>query len=160
LVVRVLDEGRGHAVDQREGGHREEGTSVLHLSFPWRRAPPTSHESARPNAGPPRNRLRRAAGGAPLRGRRRRRFGGGLSAQVRSALRPKKPCGRKKMMSRNTTKMAVFCSCVGSTRVDSCCTNPMVSPPQKAPMMLPMPPSTTPAYITMTYSRPTKGWNG
>ena len=25
---------------------------------------------------------------------------------------------------------------------------------------LPMPPSTTPAYMMMTYSRPTKGWNG
>ena len=51
-------------------------------------------------------------------------------AQVRSALRPKKPCGRKKMISRNTTKMAVFCNCVGSTSVDNCCTRPMVSPPQ------------------------------
>ncbi len=28
---------------------------------------------------------------------------------------------------------------------------------EKAPMMLPMPPSTTPAYMTMTYSTPTKG---
>ena len=48
------------------------------------------------------------------------------------------------MISRKTTKIAVFCSWVGSTRVESCCTSPIVRPPQNAPMMLPMPPSTTP----------------
>src|SRR5215204_6328091 len=66
--------------------------------------------------------------------------------QVRSTTRPKKPCGMRKMTSKKTTKMAAFCSCVGSTRVESCWTSPMVIPPQKAPMMLPMPPRTTPAY--------------
>src|SRR5262249_43711258 len=81
-------------------------------------------------------------------------------AHVLSTSRPKKPCGRKKMIRRNTTKIAAFCNCVGRTMVDICCTRPMVMPPQKAPTMLPMPPSTTPAYITITYSRPTKGWNG
>src|SRR4029079_8785371 len=79
---------------------------------------------------------------------------------VLSTIRPKKPCGRKKMIRRNTTKIAAFCSCVGKISVDICCTRPIVMPPQKAPMMLPMPPSTTPAYMTITYSRPTKGWNG
>src|ERR1700721_2230183 len=77
--------------------------------------------------------------------------------EVLSTIRPKKPCGRKKMIRRKTTKIAAFCNWVGSTRVDICCTRPMVMPPQKAPMMLPMPPSTTPAYMTMTYSTPTKG---
>src|SRR5882672_4409541 len=77
--------------------------------------------------------------------------------QVLSTTRPKNPCGRKKMIRRNTTKIAAFCNWVGSTRVDICCTRPIVMPPQNAPMMLPMPPSTTPAYMTMTYSTPTKG---
>ena len=63
----------------------------------------------------------------------------------------------KNTISRKTTKMAVFCSCVGSTSVDSCCTSPMVMPPQNGPMMLPSPPSTTPAYMMMTYSSPTIG---
>src|SRR5438045_687387 len=76
---------------------------------------------------------------------------------VLSTMRPKKPCGRKKMIKRKTTKIAAFCSCVGRISVDICCTRPIVMPPQKAPMMLPMPPSTTPAYMTMTYSTPTKG---
>src|SRR5262249_25659812 len=75
-------------------------------------------------------------------------------AHTRSVARPNRPCGRIITISRNTTKMAAFCSWVGSTRVESCCTSPMVMPPQNAPRMLPMPPSTTPAYMMMTKSRP------
>jgi hypothetical protein len=54
-------------------------------------------------------------------------------------------------------KIAAFCNCVGRISVDICWTRPIVMPPQNAPMMLPMPPSTTPAYMTITYSTPTKG---
>src|SRR5450759_1563658 len=50
--------------------------------------------------------------------------------QVRSVTRPKKPWGFRKTISRNTTKMAVFCSWVGRINVESCWTRPMVMPPQ------------------------------
>ena len=36
-------------------------------------------------------------------------------------------------MARKTTKIAVFCSWLGRTSVDSCCTSPMVRPPKNAP---------------------------
>src|SRR5215831_35903 len=77
------------------------------------------------------------------------------AGHVRSTLRPRRPCGRIRTISRNTTKIAAFWSCTGSTSVESCCTSPIVSPPQNAPTMLPMPPSTTPAYMMITKSRPT-----
>src|SRR5262245_28714357 len=77
------------------------------------------------------------------------------AGHVRSTLRPSRPCGRIRTISRNTTKIAAFCSCTGSTSVESCCTSPIVSPPQNAPTMLPIPPRTTPAYMMITKSRPT-----
>src|SRR5579875_839955 len=74
--------------------------------------------------------------------------------QARSALRPKSPCGRSSKTAKKTTKTAVFCSCGERISVASCCTMPITSPPAKAPPKLPMPPSTTPAYIMMTKSNP------
>src|SRR5262249_10896547 len=74
--------------------------------------------------------------------------------QIRSVARPNRPCGRTMTIRRKITKIAAFCSCVGSTSVESCWTSPMVIPPQNAPRMLPMPPSTSPAYMMMTKSRP------
>jgi hypothetical protein len=47
-------------------------------------------------------------------------------------------------------KIAAFCSWGGSTSAENCCTKPTVTPPQNAPKMLPMPPSTTPEYMMMT----------
>src|SRR6267143_2063547 len=82
---------------------------------------------------------------------------GSFHGYTRSALRPNKPSGRTKTISRKTTKIAAFCNCTGRTSVESCCTRPMVRPPQNAPTMLPNPPSTTPAYMMITNSSPTSG---
>src|SRR5690606_19585531 len=76
-------------------------------------------------------------------------------AHARLAAVPKRPSGRSRMITRNATKIAVFCSCVGRISAESCCTRPIVRPPKNAPRTLPRPPSTTPAYITITYSSPT-----
>src|SRR5262245_54780884 len=48
--------------------------------------------------------------------------------QVRSLSRPNNPCGRRKMINRKTTKIAVFCSWYGRIKVDICWTMPMSSP--------------------------------
>ena len=85
---------------------------------------------------------------------RRHRLAGAAS-HARYTFRPKRPSGRSRTIRRNTTKIAAFCSCTGSTSDESCCTSPMVNPPQNAPPMLPIPPSTTPAYMMITNSRPT-----
>src|ERR1700744_3490398 len=73
-----------------------------------------------------------------------------VAHQARSAERPNKPCGRSNTINRNTTKIAAFCNCGGKTKAEHCCTKPTVRPPQNAPRMLPMPPSTTPEYMMMT----------
>src|SRR6185437_8494703 len=85
--------------------------------------------------------------------------GAGALFHARSAERPNRPCGRSSTIIRNTTKIAAFCNCVGRIRAENCCTKPMVRPPQNAPRMLPIPPSTTPAYMMMTKSSPTNGVN-
>src|SRR5439155_17300575 len=74
----------------------------------------------------------------------------GALSHARSAERPNSPCGRSSTIIRNTTKIAAFWSCGGRISAENCCTNPTVNPPQKAPRMLPMPPSTTPEYMMMT----------
>ena len=82
-------------------------------------------------------------------------FAGIEKSLAKFAERPNMPCGRRKMISRKTTKIAVFCNWYGNTSVDICCTMPIRRPPQKAPKLLPKPPSTTPAYMTMTKLKPT-----
>ena len=62
---------------------------------------------------------------------------------VRCIVRPAQRCGRtgprdaSRTINRKTTKIAAFCNWFGNTRVESCWTKPMVSPPQNAPTILP-----------------------